>query len=85
MRSGRVAPACAVRVLYCDQSTVHTYMRQRGAARDTPKLANWGAYLASVDLELRPPVPHHLLDNSISSTPLQEQAEALVRELTGTP
>ena len=67
--------------IYCDESTMHTYMRHRGAARDASKLADWNAYLASIDLNLRPPVPHFLLDNSASSTPLQSQAKDMVKKL----
>lgn len=67
--------------IYCDESSMYTYMRQRGAARDAAKLADWPAYLASIDLDLRPPVPHFLLDNSVSSAPLQTQAQELVDKL----
>ncbi|UMP02242.1 GntR family transcriptional regulator [Amycolatopsis sp. EV170708-02-1] len=64
--------------VYCDASTMHTYVRHRGAARDAAKLANWDTYVAGIDLELRPPVPHVVIDNSASSRPLQDQARDLV-------
>lgn len=64
--------------LYCDPDTMHTYVRHRGAARDAAKLADWDGYLAGIDLELRPPVPHVVVDNSASSEPLQDQARALI-------
>ncbi|MEU4517828.1 GntR family transcriptional regulator [Amycolatopsis sp. NPDC024027] len=64
--------------VYCDAETMHTYVRHRGAARDATKLANWESYLAGIDLELRPPVPHVVIDNSASSKPLQDQARSLV-------
>ncbi len=54
------------------------YMRQRGAARDATKLADWPAYLDSINLDMRPPAPFELIDNSASSSPLQVQASALV-------
>jgi hypothetical protein len=57
---------------------MHTYVRHRGAARDATKLANWESYLSGIDLELRPPVPHVVIDNSASSKPLQDQARNLV-------
>lgn len=68
--------------IYCDADTMHTYMRGRGAARDATKLADWPAWLDSIDVEFRPPMPHHMLNNSASSTPLQEQAQDLVNKLT---
>ena len=64
--------------VYCDPETMHGYLRHRAAARDTVKLADWKAYLSSIDLELRPAAPHHLIDNSASSAPLQSQAEKLL-------
>ena len=67
--------------IYCDADTMHTYMRQRGAARDASKLADWPAWLASIDVDFRPPVPHFLLNNSASSSPLQVQAQDLVQRL----
>lgn len=67
--------------IYCDADTMHMYMRQRGAARDASKLADWPAWLASIDVDFCPPVPHFLLNNSSSSTPLQSQAQDLVQKL----
>ncbi|MFC3449845.1 AAA family ATPase [Amycolatopsis speibonae] len=64
--------------VYCDASTMHTYVRHRGAARDATKLANWETYISGIDLELRPPVPHIVIDNSASSKPLQDQARNLL-------
>jgi len=67
--------------IYCDADSMQTYIRQRGAARDAAKLADWPAYLGAIDLNLRPPVPHHLVDNSVSAEPLQTQAQSLARTL----
>jgi predicted kinase len=67
--------------IYCDADTMHTYMRQRGAARDATKLADWPTWLGSIDVDFRPPMPHFLLNNSASSTPLQSQAEELVQKI----
>ncbi len=64
--------------VYCDATTMHTYIRHRGAARDTAKLENWNAYLATIDLEFLPPVPHTVINNSASVVPLQTQAKKLL-------
>lgn len=73
--------ATALAWVHCDASTMHTYLRHRGAARDSAKLADWPKYLASIDIDFRPPGPHQVIDNSASSTPLQEQAKALARSV----
>jgi predicted kinase len=69
--------------VYCDAETMHTYVRHRGAARDAAKLADWPRYLASIDVNFRPPMPHYLIDNSASSTPLQTQAKDLLATVLG--
>jgi len=68
--------------VYCDADTMHTYLRHRGAARDATKLANWSGYLESIDLDFRPPVPHVVVDNSASASPLQLQASELLQAIT---
>lgn len=70
--------------LYCDADTMHTYVRHRGAARDASKLADWPGYIAGIDLDLRPPIPHVVVDNSASSRPLQEQARELIEQVKAT-
>ncbi len=70
--------------VYCDEATMHTYIRHRGAARDAAKLENWDAYLETIDLEFRPPVPHAVIDNSASGVPLQAQAKKLLVTVVGT-
>lgn len=62
----------------CDADTMLTYLRHRGAARDTVKLANWAQYLEQIDTEFRPPSRHVLIENSASAEPLQAQAERLL-------
>lgn len=64
--------------LYCDSDSMHTYIRRRGAARDAFKLSNWPAYLSTIDVNYRPPVPHRVIENCASSAPLQEQAAKLL-------
>ena len=58
----------------CDPDSMRTYIRHRGAARDASKLADWPSYLTSVDLDYRPAMQHHVIDNSVGSRPLQLQA-----------
>ncbi|MFI7586256.1 GntR family transcriptional regulator [Spongisporangium articulatum] len=67
--------------VYCDGDSMHRYMRQRGAARDATKLADWPAWLASLDLDFRPAAEHLVVDNSESSAPLQAQAVALIDQV----
>ena len=69
--------------VYCDAETMHTYIRHRGAARDTAKLADWHNYLTSIDLNFRPPADHSIVDNSASGAPLQKQARELIAEVIG--
>ncbi|WP_245718654.1 GntR family transcriptional regulator [Micromonospora rhizosphaerae] len=64
--------------LYCDPDTMHTYIRRRGAARDAFKLWDWPGYLASIDIDFRPSVPHIVVDNCATSAPLQTQAKELL-------
>ncbi|MFI6163982.1 GntR family transcriptional regulator [Micromonospora haikouensis] len=64
--------------LYCDRDVMHTYVRRRGAARDAVKLENWSTYIAGIDTDFRPPVPHYLIDNCASGVPLQQQAKELI-------
>lgn len=67
--------------VHCDADTMHTYIRHRGAARDAAKLEDWDTYLSTIDLDLRPPVPHTVIDNSASGAPLQTQARDLLAEI----
>ncbi|RJL29943.1 GntR family transcriptional regulator [Bailinhaonella thermotolerans] len=67
--------------VYCDADTMHTYVRHRGAARDAVKLADWGAYMDTVDIDFRPPAPYILVDNCASSSPLQGQAKELLQKV----
>lgn len=67
--------------VHCDAESMHTYIRHRGAARDTAKLADWDSYLSGINVDFRPPVEHMLIENSVSSSPLQAQASALVKQL----
>lgn len=69
--------------VYCDEDSMHRYIRQRGAARDSGKLADWPAYLAGIDIDFRPPVAHHVVNNCVSGAPLQTQAKDLLKVVLG--
>lgn len=64
--------------MHSDAETMQTYLRHRGAARDSAKLADWTKYLTQVDADLRPCAPHVVVENSASSEPLQSQAKRLL-------
>uniref|UniRef100_UPI003F4944CB GntR family transcriptional regulator n=1 Tax=Amycolatopsis sp. CA-082387 TaxID=3239918 RepID=UPI003F4944CB len=68
--------------VYCDPETMHFYLRARGAARDSSKLANWDEYLSNIDTSFRPNTPHYVIDNSNSNTPLQIQAGKLISDIS---
>jgi DNA-binding transcriptional regulator YhcF (GntR family) len=67
----------------CDAESMHTYLRHRGAARDTHKLENWGTYLQGVNLEYKPAIEHFVVNNSIGQPPMADQAKSLVQEILG--
>ncbi|MBW0105800.1 GntR family transcriptional regulator [Pseudonocardia sp. KRD291] len=69
--------------VYCDEDSMLTYLRRRGAARDAAKLAGWAGYLQGIDLDRRPLGDHTVIDNSQGGPPLQAQAHQLLRTLTG--
>lgn len=62
----------------CDADSMLSYIRRRGAARDSAKLARWQEYLGSVDLNYEPALPHTIIDNNQGAQPLQDQAAALI-------
>lgn len=67
--------------VHCDAETMRRYLRHRGAARDSWKMAHWEEYLTSIDVDYRPAVDHHLIENSAGSRPLQHQASELLKEI----
>ena len=66
----------------CDASTMHTYLKRRGAARDTGKLTDWNDYIAGIDLDFQPVADHVTIDNSASNEPLQGQATKMLAAVT---
>jgi hypothetical protein len=67
----------------CDPDTMHTYLRHRGSARDSVKLADWPGWIRQIDTTLRPTAPHIVVDNCQSSA-LQDQATSLLDSLMPT-
>lgn len=68
----------------CDAETMRTYLRRRGAARDSYKLAHWDDYLGNIDQDFTPALPYAVVENSLDSPPLQEQAAKLIASWTQT-
>lgn len=67
--------------VYCDAESMYTYLRRRGAARDSAKLENWQGYLAAIELDYRPAIEHLVVDNSLNGPDLLEQAKDLVGQI----
>ncbi|MEU1204030.1 GntR family transcriptional regulator [Nocardia sp. NPDC005825] len=69
--------------IQCDSDSMFTYVKRRGAIRDTWKLGHWNDYLArDVNETFRPPWPHTIISNSQDSEPLQAQAKSFLRSLS---
>ncbi|MGW7367366.1 AAA family ATPase [Streptomyces sp. NPDC054841] len=47
----------------CDKEWMRKFIHFRSADRDAQKLTRWDEYLSTVDVELRPSVPHVVIDN----------------------
>ncbi|MEU1985765.1 GntR family transcriptional regulator [Nocardia sp. NPDC019395] len=62
----------------CTRETMLTYLRRRGAARDTWKLSNWEKYSSGLDLSFGLPVDHVIVENNPDSEPLRAQAQRLI-------
>ena len=68
----------------CDADSMHSYIQHRDARRDDWKLANWDAYLASINLNFRPDFPHVVVDNSREyGRTLRDQVKDLVASVIG--
>lgn len=66
----------------CDLDTMRTYIRGRGAARDTAKLTDWDSYAAGVNADFEPETPHTIIENGSHAEPLRPQAERFVASLS---
>ncbi|MCF0090756.1 AAA family ATPase [Streptomyces griseoaurantiacus] len=87
--TGRVARRCRrlgarFEALWVDSDleSMREHLISRNASRDTWKLAHWSSYVDGIDLDLRPVVPHHVIDNRVTaSRPLAEQLESVAQML----
>ncbi len=67
--------------IHCDIDTMHEYIGFRSAARDSWKIQHWDEYAATINPDLRPSVPHHVVDNRLGAAiSLTDQ----VRQVFGT-
>lgn len=63
----------------CDEESMREYITFRSAARDAWKLQRWDEYMATVDLDLRPAVPHLVVDNRLgTAVSLADQARQAI-------
>ncbi|GAA3163555.1 hypothetical protein GCM10017688_07780 [Streptomyces ramulosus] len=59
----------------CDEESMKEYIGFRSAARDAWKLQRWDEYMDTIDLDLRPAVPHLVVDNQLGgAVSLADQA-----------
>ncbi|NEC13191.1 AAA family ATPase [Streptomyces sp. SID8014] len=59
----------------CDEESMREYITFRSAARDAWKLQRWDEYMSTIDLDLRPAVPHLVVDNRLgTAVSLADQA-----------
>lgn len=72
---GATAHAVWVR---CDPASMRTRILHRAAPRDAGKLGRWAQYVATLDMTYTPAMPHTIVENSLSSAPLQQQVGQLV-------
>ncbi|MCX4554275.1 AAA family ATPase [Streptomyces sp. NBC_01500] len=64
----------------CDVESMHEYISSRGAARDSWKLERWEEYLATINVDLQPVVPHLVVDNRMGTAiSLADQARHAIR------
>jgi len=62
-----------------DEATLRHRLAARGLSRDAAKLADFGAFLASMHLEAEPAAPHQTVDNRLAApATLAEQIDAVV-------
>jgi predicted kinase len=84
-RTDDLRAALTVIWVACDAESMRGYIKHRDARRDDWKLAHWDDYLASIDLDFRPPVDHVVIDNSRGyGQTLHDQVKELVSNITRT-
>jgi predicted kinase/transcriptional regulator with XRE-family HTH domain len=63
----------------CDVESMFDYITYRSAARDEWKLEHWDEYVAKLDLDYAPVLPHYTVDNSLNAAvALAERAREVV-------
>ena len=67
----------------CSADTMRSYIDRRAALRDSWKLKNWEKYVDGLDLSFEPPWPHTIVTNEPDSLPLREQAENVLKSISG--
>ncbi|MQY19343.1 hypothetical protein NRB20_24280 [Nocardia sp. RB20] len=66
----------------CDADSMYSYVKRRGAIRDTWKLNHWKEYIdGGVNVNFRPPWPHTIIANNRDSEPLQLQTKEFLHTL----
>lgn len=66
----------------CDVESMYDYIAFRGAARDSWKLNNWQAYLATIEPAFEPPFQHHSVDNRLNAAvALADQARDIAARM----
>ncbi len=66
----------------CDGPTLRSRLLARGLPRDEGKLTRFDAFLARMQPDTPPPVPHLRVDNSSGAEPLADQLGRLMRGLS---
>ncbi|WP_404798085.1 AAA family ATPase [Streptomyces pristinaespiralis] len=83
-RCGRIGARFETLWVDSDLESMRDRLISRDASRDTWKLTHWSEYTNGINTDLRPVVPHHVIDNRIgASRPLAEQVEAVAQRLLG--
>jgi hypothetical protein len=75
----------AVRLIWVrsDAATLRHRLEARGSGRDTEKLADFGAFTASMRLGTEPAAPHVTIDNRrTAGGTLEAQVAAVIQELS---
>lgn len=65
----------------CDGPTLRSRLLARGLSRDVGKLTRFEAFLARMQPDTPPPVPHLRVDNCSGAEPLADQLDRLLRGL----
>jgi hypothetical protein len=66
-----------------DAATLRHRLEARGSGRDAAKLADFGAFTASMRLDTEPAAPHVTIDNRLAAAAtLEDQVAAAARALS---